>query len=121
MISLILTICRFVIENLIQLSSAAYTTLHNLTTNRMSSTDSHHPASEARPPPSINHLVDGLTSDPQTWSNSSLLSVTQITPLGLKLLYDTALQMRALVQRQGGDNRLEHKILSSVREFQGRL
>lgn len=62
----------------------------------------------------ISHLVDGLTCDPQTWQDSSLVSVTQITPSGLTLLYSRALQMRSLVKSKGGSNKYEHKILSSI-------
>lgn len=64
--------------------------------------------------PDISKLVDGLTSDGETWSNSSLVSVTQITPSGLDLLYKKALEMRTLVKTQGGDDRLKHRILASV-------
>jgi aspartate carbamoyltransferase catalytic subunit len=65
--------------------------------------------------PDISPLVDGLTSDPKTWSNSSLISVTQITPSGLSLLYNKTLEMRNIVKNKGGgDNRLKHCILSSV-------
>jgi len=60
-------------------------------------------------------LKDTLTSDPQTWYNSSLVSVTQITSSGLKLLFDTSVQMRSLVkQNGGGDDRFRNKILASV-------
>ena len=59
-------------------------------------------------------LVDTLTSDPSTWKGSSLLSVTQITPSGLALLLQTAEQMRTLVRKHGGDNRLAHRILATV-------
>lgn len=66
--------------------------------------------------PDLSHLVDGLTSDPETWTNSSLASVTQLTPSGLSLLCSTAQQMRNLVKKPngGGDDRLKHKILASV-------
>jgi len=62
----------------------------------------------------ISHLVDGLTCDPQTWKDSSLVSVTQIAPSGLDLLYSKALQMRSLVKSNGGSNKYEHRILSSI-------
>mmetsp|Transcript_11135 Transcript_11135/g.14061 ORF Transcript_11135/g.14061 Transcript_11135/m.14061 type:complete len:369 (-) Transcript_11135:194-1300(-) len=65
--------------------------------------------------PDISKLVNGLTSDPKTWSNSSLVSVTQITPSGLSLLYQNTLSMRNLVKYNGGgDDRLKHRILASV-------
>lgn len=62
----------------------------------------------------ISSLVDRLTSDPTTWSNSSLISVTQIAPSGLTLLYEIAMKMRDIVQSKGGDDRFQHKILASV-------
>jgi aspartate carbamoyltransferase len=65
--------------------------------------------------PDISSLVNGLTSDPKTWSKSSLVSVTQITPSGLTLLYQKAVEMRNLVTKEGGgDDRLKHHILASV-------
>ncbi|KAL7481950.1 hypothetical protein ACHAW6_007635 [Cyclotella cf. meneghiniana] len=59
-------------------------------------------------------LTDTLTSSPSTWHNSSLLSVTQITPPGLRLLFRTAAAMRTLVRTHGGDDRLRHKLLATV-------
>ena len=64
--------------------------------------------------PDISHLVDGLTSEQTSWENSSLVSVTQIKPSGLELLYQKAMEMRSLVKRRGGDDRLKHHILASV-------
>ena len=65
--------------------------------------------------PDISPLVDGLSSDPKTWSNTSLISVTQITSSGLDLLFHKALEMRTLVQRGGGGNdKQKYKILSNV-------
>lgn len=55
-----------------------------------------------------------LTSDPQTWKNSNLLSVSQIDPDGLRLLYSIAISMRELVKVSGGDDRLKHKILANI-------
>lgn len=65
-------------------------------------------------PSVISSLVDTLTSSKSTWENSPLLSVTQITPSGLTLLFETAIEMRNLVRTKGGDNRLAHKILATV-------
>ena len=65
--------------------------------------------------PDISSLINGLTSDPKSWSNSSLISVTQITPSGLNLLYQTTIQMRNLVKNgKGGDDTLKHHVLASV-------
>lgn len=55
-----------------------------------------------------------LTDDPSSWTGSSLLSVNQITPPGLHLLFAVAQEMRSLVLEKGGDRRLEHKIVSTV-------
>jgi len=62
----------------------------------------------------ISHLVDGLTNDPKSWHKSSLISVTQLTPGGLTLLFSTAAEMRSMVRSRGGSERLKHNILSSV-------
>jgi aspartate carbamoyltransferase len=55
-----------------------------------------------------------LTKDPSSWEGSSLLSVTQITPDGLDLLFQVSQQMRELVRSQGGDNRLQHRVLGTI-------
>ena len=55
-----------------------------------------------------------LTEDSATWKGSSLLSVTQITPPGLELLFSVAQQMRTLVRTQGGDDRLKHTVLGTI-------
>lgn len=62
----------------------------------------------------MSRLVDGLTSDPSTWSQSSLISVTQLTPSGLHFLLQTASMMKTLVKTQGGDDRLKYHVLASV-------
>ena len=62
----------------------------------------------------LSHLVDGLTSDPATWVDQPLISVTQLAPSGLDLLVKTARSMRKLVKNEGGDNRLSHRVLASV-------
>ena len=64
-------------------------------------------------PPS---LVDCLTDDPKTWSSSpGLVSVAQVTPSGLELLFRTAQEMRTAVrQGGGGDDRLAGKTLATV-------
>jgi len=59
-------------------------------------------------------LVDKLTSDPASWKDASLLSVTQITPSGLSLLLQVSEQMKTLVRNQGGDDRLAHRVLATV-------
>jgi aspartate carbamoyltransferase len=59
-------------------------------------------------------MVDQLTSDKKTWDGTSLLSVTQISPSGLNLLCSVASEMRELVAREGGDERLKHKLMASV-------
>jgi aspartate carbamoyltransferase catalytic subunit len=55
-----------------------------------------------------------LTEDPASWVGASLLSVRQISPLGLGLLFQVAQEMRTLVRTQGGDTRLAHRVLSTV-------
>jgi len=63
-----------------------------------------------------------FTSDEKTWRNASLLSVTQISDSGLRLLHLTSLEMRELVKEggdgigrgRGGDDRLKHRILASI-------
>eukprot|EP00520_Triparma_pacifica_P019160 CAMPEP_0118656936 /NCGR_PEP_ID=MMETSP0785-20121206/13744_1 /TAXON_ID=91992 /ORGANISM="Bolidomonas pacifica, Strain CCMP 1866" /LENGTH=330 /DNA_ID=CAMNT_0006549807 /DNA_START=10 /DNA_END=1001 /DNA_ORIENTATION=- len=59
-------------------------------------------------------MADTLTSDPSTWTGSSLVSVKQITPSGLQLLLDVSLEMKTIVRLVGGDERLKHKILANV-------
>ena len=61
-------------------------------------------------------LVDALTDDPKTWSSApGLVSVAQVTPPGLELLFHTAQDMRAAVRtRGGGDDRLAGKTLATV-------
>jgi carbamoyl-phosphate synthase/aspartate carbamoyltransferase/dihydroorotase len=55
-----------------------------------------------------------LTEQAESWKGSSLLSVTQITPAGLNLLFQVAQQMREIVHDKGGDDRLAHRILGTV-------
>jgi aspartate carbamoyltransferase len=55
-----------------------------------------------------------LTEDPESWKGSSLQSVAQITPSGLKMLFQVAQEMRTLVREKGGDDRLKHTVLSTV-------
>jgi carbamoyl-phosphate synthase/aspartate carbamoyltransferase/dihydroorotase len=55
-----------------------------------------------------------LTEDPASWKRASLLSVSQISPGGLELLFSTARSMRDLVRTAGGDERLKHKLLATV-------
>lgn len=55
-----------------------------------------------------------LTENAESWKGSSLLSVTQITPPGLNLLFRVAQEMRQLVRTKGGDDRLAHRILGTV-------
>jgi carbamoyl-phosphate synthase/aspartate carbamoyltransferase/dihydroorotase len=62
----------------------------------------------------LSPLVDKLTSDPATWKDASLLSVTQITPSGLSLLFQVSKEMKTLVRECGGDNRLAHRVLATV-------
>jgi aspartate carbamoyltransferase len=64
-------------------------------------------------PPS---LVDALTDDPRTWSSApGLVSVAQVTPSGLELLFRTAQDMRSAVRNGGGgDDRLAGKTLATV-------
>ena len=63
-------------------------------------------------PPS---LVDCLTDDPKTWSSApGLVSVAQVSPSGLELLFRTAQEMRTAVRQSGGDDRLAGKTLATV-------
>ena len=61
-------------------------------------------------------LVDALTDDPKTWSSApGLVSVAQVTPPGLELLFRTAHLVRSAVRtRGGGDDRLAGKTLATV-------
>jgi carbamoyl-phosphate synthase/aspartate carbamoyltransferase/dihydroorotase len=62
----------------------------------------------------ISELVNGLTSDPATWIGQSIISVRQLASSGLELLMKTTDEMRELVKTKGGDERLKHRILSTV-------
>ena len=59
-------------------------------------------------------LLPTLTEDPQSWIDSSLLSVNQITGPGLQLLLNVTSEMRDVVRDKGGDDRLKHRLLSTV-------
>lgn len=63
--------------------------------------------------------IDGLqlpllTHDPVSWSGSSLLSVTQLTPGGLQLILTTTDKMRTMVRNRSGNDALRHKIVGTV-------
>ncbi|KAL7515692.1 hypothetical protein ACHAXN_012909 [Cyclotella atomus] len=62
----------------------------------------------------LKSLTNTLTSTASSWHNSPVLSVSQLTPSGLSLLFETAQKMRTLVKEKGGDERLKFKILASV-------
>lgn len=62
----------------------------------------------------LKSLTNTLTSAPSSWHNSPVLSVSQLTPSGLSLLFSTAQKMRTLVKEKGGDERLKFKILASI-------
>jgi len=55
-----------------------------------------------------------LTENPATWTGSSLVSVKQMTPGGLRLLLSVSEEMKRLVRTSGGDDRLKHRVLSNV-------
>lgn len=55
-----------------------------------------------------------LTEDPASWNGKSLLSVTQITPAGFEMVVKVAQQMRDIVKKVGGDERLKHKVLATT-------
>ena len=55
-----------------------------------------------------------LTEDPTSWIGKSLVSVTQITPAGFDLIVKISQQMRDIVKKDGGDDRLKHKLLATV-------
>lgn len=55
-----------------------------------------------------------LTDEPSSWTGASVLSVNQITPSGLQLLFTVSQEMRTLVRTAGGDGRLQHKLVSTV-------
>mmetsp|Transcript_15184 Transcript_15184/g.30240 ORF Transcript_15184/g.30240 Transcript_15184/m.30240 type:complete len:325 (-) Transcript_15184:18-992(-) len=57
---------------------------------------------------------NGLTADPATWVGNNFISVKQLTPEGLQLLFSVAKEMKALVRASGGDDRLKHKVLANV-------
>lgn len=87
------------------------------------STQHVHQASENRTHKSKASITDenSLTADPSSWHGSSLLSVNQIAPSGLSLLFDTTRSMRAVVHKFGGDNLLQHKLLAAVFYGKSRL
>ena len=58
--------------------------------------------------------LPSLTEEPSSWTGSSILSVNQITPAGLQLLFTVAHEMRTLVRTKGGDDRLKHKLVSTI-------
>ena len=66
------------------------------------------------PPTTPEPSLPTMTDDPASWKGSSLLGVTQITPSGLKLLFQVAQEMRTLVREKGGDDRLKHTVLCTV-------
>lgn len=55
-----------------------------------------------------------LTGDAASWKGASVLSVTQMTREGLSLVFETAQQMRVLVQTQGADTRCQGQLLATV-------
>ena len=55
-----------------------------------------------------------LTEDPATWTNQPVVSVTQITPKGFQKIVQISQQMREIVKKNGGDDRLKHKILATI-------
>ena len=55
-----------------------------------------------------------LTDDAGSWVNANLVSVSQLTPGGLKLLCQVAEEMKELVRKEGGDDRLKHKLMANV-------
>ena len=55
-----------------------------------------------------------LTEDPTSWKGQSLLSVQQITPKGFEMVVKVAQEMREIVQIDGGDDRLKHKLLATT-------
>src|SRR3569832_1176275 len=59
-------------------------------------------------------LLRNLTEDPVSWKGASFLSVSQITADGLHMMFRVAQEMRELVRTQGGDRRLQHKVLATV-------
>lgn len=59
-------------------------------------------------------FVGGMTSDPSSWYHRPLISVTQLSVSGLELLIKTSGTMRKIVNDEGGDDRLKHRILATV-------
>ncbi|GAX13990.1 aspartate carbamoyltransferase catalytic subunit [Fistulifera solaris] len=55
-----------------------------------------------------------LSEDVSSWKGASVLSVTQMTPGGLALVFEIAHQMRMMVQTQGADTRCQGKLLATV-------
>lgn len=55
-----------------------------------------------------------LTGDASTWQNSSLVSVSEISTEGLKLLMKVSSEMKELVTKKGGDDRLAHHVLGTI-------
>mmetsp|Transcript_3631 Transcript_3631/g.6873 ORF Transcript_3631/g.6873 Transcript_3631/m.6873 type:complete len:326 (+) Transcript_3631:38-1015(+) len=57
---------------------------------------------------------NSLTSDPTTWKGSNFVSVKQLTPSGLQLLFSVSRSMKSLVRTSGGDARLSPHVLANV-------
>ena len=57
-------------------------------------------------------VMNTLTSDKSSWQRTHLLSAAQLTPDGLKLLFEVSSSMRKLVKGEGGDDRLKRKVLA---------
>ena len=59
-------------------------------------------------------VMNTLTSDKSSWQRTHLLSAAQLTPDGLKLLFEVSSSMRKLVKEEGGDDRLKRKVLATI-------
>lgn len=58
--------------------------------------------------------ANSLTESSASWLGSSLVSVRQLSPGGLRLLLSVSSEMKQLVRLHGGDARLQHRVLSNV-------
>ena len=59
-------------------------------------------------------VENSLTESSATWLHQPYVSVKQMSPKGLRLLLSLASEMKTLVKENGGDSRLQHRILATI-------
>jgi aspartate carbamoyltransferase len=105
------TLCKRVEEvEECETTSSSHSTINKLTDNTTPICAKQEESSNGNSQSTLNVLTD----EASTWKKSSFLSVQQITPSGLRLLFDETQKMRNLVRTVGGDDRLKHIVLATV-------